>query len=1199
MAAFVTAAVMLVLGASPALAGKGVVETFGELGTGAGQFAFPTGVAVNQATGDVYVADADCCSFTTGGQRVSQFGDDGTFVRAWGWGVETGAAAFEVCTTSCLAGIQGSGDGQFSIGSGDGLSWPQIAVDQSDGSVYVADNLNSRIQKFSSTGAFLGQFGGPGSGDGELGSPFGVAVDPVSGDVYVADTDNNRVQRFDSSGAYLSQFGVAGSADGELLGPYRVAVDSTGRVYVLDRGNGRVQRFTAAGSFDQVFAAGSVVAPSDLAIDPANDHVLIAGQTADQTVVGILEFDPAGAAVDVHAANAGVSLGGFAASVSTGQIYASSAFIPKAVLILDDVPAPTAEIAPVSDATGSSAVFHGSVNPQGAGTTRYRFEYSTDGTNWTAVPSDEGVLVASGSSDVEVSQPASGLAPNTEYRVRLVAFKDFNAGSATSSEVTFSTVTVAPAVRPLAAGNRTDTAAWLGGEVNPRNLPTTYYLEYTLADDATFANSSRIPVNDTVEVGDDNAFTIVSQLVTGLQPNTEYRFRVVAANAAGTTEGPDTTFTTRQAAPEPPPGRGYEMVSPADKNSAAIDRNLIAFVESTSGAAAGGNTVAYAAQGQFAGIPTGPAQAQYRSVRTDAGWTTRGISPPMVAEPVADYNVPSVWILSEDLSKTVVTANSLLTPDAPLLGGSWGLYLQDNSSAQSSYRLLSAPAAALPPEPPLSRDSMNKLRFGFNGGSSDLDHIVFRSDGRQLTADGPESGPGLYEWSDGQIDFVSELPSGEPATTPVLGADDREGQFYPGDHAVSEDGQRVFFTDGSGTLYVREAGSVTKALSVSERTGEPATPQVSSFQAATADDGSQALFTSPIKLTDDATATASDCTGSASQCHADLYLWNAAAPEGQRLTDLTTADPGGGGVVGIAAASDDLSLVYFVASGALTDEALEGRPNLYLWSPAEGVRYVTTLDEQDGGVWSTGRNRSEQAYRDARLSEDGHRLLFASRARVTAANNGGHKQLYLYDADSKRLVCTSCIGGDGAATGPAWLFYPPDLGQSPTTPLPRVPYRLPRNLSADGERVFFETAEALVDSDTNGKADVYMWSGGELRLVSSGKSDEESEFIDASESGDDVFFTTRERLVWSDVDDLVDVYDARVGGGFPEQKVPQECVGDTCQPSTPRPVLSGPGSMLEAGDPPLFKRPSFTVSRLSAGLGVRSPAGVERSSWFG
>ena len=82
-------------------ASKGVVETFGQAGAGAGEFAFAAGVRSIRATGDVYVADADCCDFDTGGQRVLQFDADGGFIRAWGWGVAPPAAEqFEVCTTS-------------------------------------------------------------------------------------------------------------------------------------------------------------------------------------------------------------------------------------------------------------------------------------------------------------------------------------------------------------------------------------------------------------------------------------------------------------------------------------------------------------------------------------------------------------------------------------------------------------------------------------------------------------------------------------------------------------------------------------------------------------------------------------------------------------------------------------------------------------------------------------------------------------------------------------------------------------------------------------------------------------------------------------------------------------------------------------------------------------------------------------------
>ena len=102
--------------------------------------------------------------------------------------------------------------------------------------------------------------------------------------------------------------------------------------------------------------------------------------------------------------------------------------------------------------------------------------------------------------------------------------------------------------------------------------------------------------------------------------------------------------------------------------------------------------------------------------------------------------------------------------------------------------------------------------------------------------------------------------------------------------------------------------------------------------------------------------------------------------------------------------------------------------------------------------------------------------------------------------------------------------------------MPRAPYRLPRNLSTDGERAFFETAQGLVGADTNGKADVYMWSGGELSSDLDGQEAARSRSSSTrAHPGDDVFFTTREQLVGCDADDQVDVYDARVGGGIPEQ----------------------------------------------------------------
>ena len=89
-----------------------------------------------------------------------------------------------------------------------------------------------------------------------------------------------------------------------------------------------------------------------------------------------------------------------------------------------------------------------------------------------------------------------------------------------------------------------------------------------------------------------------------------------------------------------------------------------------------------------------------------------------------------------------------------------------------------------------------------------------------------------------------------------------------------------------------------------------------------------------------------------------------------------------------------------------------------------------------------------------------------------------------------------------------------------------------RIFSADGATAFFTSPERLLDADTNGKFDVYMWDEGDLDLVSTGQSSDNSAFVDASADGDDAFFLTRQQLVGIDTDNYADMYDARVGGGI-------------------------------------------------------------------
>jgi DNA-binding beta-propeller fold protein YncE len=154
------------------------------------------------------------------------------------------------------------------------------------GHVYVADQNNNRIQKFTDAGVFVVAWGQFGSSDGRFNGPRGVTVDPVSGNVYVSDTNNNRIQVFDNTGAYLSQWGVAGNQNGEFNQPSQLDfAPMSGNLYVTDTKNHRIQVFTAAGTFVLAFGtqgAQSAVttvprfsSPSGITVD-ANDSVYVA-----------------------------------------------------------------------------------------------------------------------------------------------------------------------------------------------------------------------------------------------------------------------------------------------------------------------------------------------------------------------------------------------------------------------------------------------------------------------------------------------------------------------------------------------------------------------------------------------------------------------------------------------------------------------------------------------------------------------------------------------------------------------------------------------------------------------------------------------------------------------------------------------------------------------------------------------------------
>jgi hypothetical protein len=310
--------------------------------------------------------------------------------------------------------------------------------------------------------------------------------------------------------------------------------------------------------------------------------------------------------------------------------------------------------------------------------------------------------------------------------------------------------------------------------------------------------------------------------------------------------------------------------------------------------------------------------------------------------------------------------------------------------------------------------------------------------------------------------------------------------------------------------------------------------------------------------------------------------------------DVTTGtiNFGSGNGLTVVNVSPDGSTAYFVSTSKLTPVANPqnkkptiGEQNLY--QSREGtVRFVGTVSQEDVtgesinvfrnglGLWARAvhgegnNNPGGYASDPSRTTDDGTVMLFQSNSDLTGYASGGARQIYRYDSSAGELDCLSCNPTGAPPAGDALLQ---NVAQDASFPEPNGTYDVVQNLSTSGLRAFFQSPDPLVAADTDGLQDVYEWEaagvgscrrpGGCVYLISSGRSEKVNYLYAASKSGDDVFFRSSDRLVPADREAVPSIYDARVGGGFPEPEPAAECEGEGCRPQiTPAPFLPTPGS---------------------------------------
>jgi hypothetical protein len=490
----------------------------------------PTGVAVDESSGNVFVADS---AF----HRVLVFGSEG--------GSPAGGLPGELTGEQTPAGKFKFGGEPAGVAVDDACFQHKVsggactAFDPSSGDIYVTDVKNNAVDKFKVNGTsyeYVCQFTGYGfagsaclknepSVDGTpsevtFGEPIGVAVDR-EGNVYIADFAHNDIDEFNSGGEEVRRIPAPS-------GPQDIAVDSTGDIYVRKYEGGvlvKLQRSSFVGevqSEEVISAAGS----TGVAFSAAAGRLFIGFGSP------VAEYNEAGEEQGSFGAEVLSDAKGIAVNEAANDVYVVNGASNQVDAFGPVLELASATTGGVSGVGRTSATVEGTVNPESKTLeASCEVQYGTSTAYGLSTPCSP-AKVGVGEKPVKVVANLNGLHAGTLYYYRFVALN--SEGSHPSSGETFTTLPAVEGVITGEAGDVGKTSATLNGTLKPNGIDAHYYFEYGESE----AYGSVIPLSPT-DAGTGNAQTeeVVGTpaSLTGLKANTTYYYRLVANDEFGVT----------------------------------------------------------------------------------------------------------------------------------------------------------------------------------------------------------------------------------------------------------------------------------------------------------------------------------------------------------------------------------------------------------------------------------------------------------------------------------------------------------------------------------------------------------------------------------------------------------------------------------------------------------------------------------------